>query len=78
MNCVGAIDLMGVELDGALPADARPDFDKHLVDCPRCNLYFEQLRATVRTLRRLPHPEVPNPRRSELLERFRREPRRPS
>ena len=76
MNCVGAIDLMDVALEGALPEDTRVGFDDHLERCPRCRNYLEQLTVTVRTLGRLSRADVPNPRRAELLERFRRGPPR--
>jgi predicted anti-sigma-YlaC factor YlaD len=76
VNCVRAIDLMGAALEDAVPEVARAEFDDHLERCPRCHSYLDQLAATVRTLGRLPRPDTPNPRRAELLEHFRRGPRR--
>lgn len=78
MNCSETIDLMDKSLEGALPAGARAGFDEHLGECPPCRHYLDQLTATVRTLGLLPRDTAANPRRTELLERFRRGPRRPA
>jgi predicted anti-sigma-YlaC factor YlaD len=72
VNCVETIDLMDIALDGVLPRETRPSFDEHIGACRRCRTYFEQLTTTVRTLGRLPVPTTSNPRRAELLERYRR------
>ena len=71
MNCVGAIDLMDVEIEGVLPDDVRPDFDEHIAWCGPCRRYLAQLHATIDTLGRLPRPVIPDPHRDALLERFR-------
>ena len=76
MNCVGAIDLMDVEIEGVLPADVRADFDEHLAYCGPCRRYLAQLVATIDTLGRLPRPAPPSPHRDTLLERFRAKTRR--
>jgi anti-sigma factor RsiW len=78
VNCVAAIDLMDVALEGALPARERRGFDAHLGKCPPCRKYLQQLTVTVRSLGRLPRTAMANPRRAELLERYRRGARRPT
>ncbi|HET9250879.1 MAG TPA: zf-HC2 domain-containing protein [Candidatus Eisenbacteria bacterium] len=78
MNCYEAIDLMGDELDKQLAPELRAGFDEHLVECAACATYFDQLRATVESLQRIPrHPAAPQ-RRAELIAAFRREWKRPS
>jgi hypothetical protein len=76
VNCVEVIDLVGTAIEGGLPGEVRPDFDLHIAKCRPCRSYLEQLTATVRTLGNLPRPAAANPRRAELLERFRKGPGR--
>ena len=76
MNCYETIDLMDVALEGRLPATARPGFEEHLEECGPCRNYLEQLTVTVRSLGCLPRPHAANPRRAELVERFRQRTRR--
>ena len=73
MNCYEAIDLMGDELEGRLASAIRADFDEHLEECVVCATYFDQLRATVQTLERLPREGITPQRRSELIATFQRE-----
>lgn len=76
MNCYEAIDLMGDELEGQLPAERRAGFDEHLGECAVCATYFDQLRTTVRALEHLPRPGLAPGRRSELIAAFQRERKR--
>ena len=91
MNCAETLDLMDVALDGTIATTLRPDFDAHIAACRVCRCYYEQITLTVGALGRLPHVVSDNPRRTQLLERFRsrghgrsgrtrssRKPRRPS
>jgi len=73
MDCYEAIDLMGDELEGNLPAGARAGFDEHMAECAPCCTYHQQLRLTRDLLGRLPAQEKTLERRSELLARFERE-----
>ena len=73
MNCYETIDLMGEELEGRLPQDARMGFDEHLIECDACRNYFDQLRLTVQALERLPKQPVPIQKRAELIAAFQRE-----
>ena len=73
MNCYQAIELMGDELEGPLPAERRAGFDEHLVECSVCATYFAQLRTTVYALEHLPRPGLAPERRSKLIAAFQRE-----
>lgn len=73
MNCYEAIDLMGDELEARLSPEFRAGFDEHLVECPACTTYFDQLRATVEALERVPRPPVTPGQRAELIAAFQRE-----
>jgi len=74
MTCFDAIDLMGEALEGRVPPSSRPGFDEHLVECPPCRNYYDQLTVTVRALERLPRgtDAAPKPpQRDQILRRFR-------
>ncbi len=73
MTCQEAIDVMDEALDGRLSHELRPGFDEHMVECQPCSTYFEHLHVTRRVLRSLPREEGSSPRRSELIEAFRKE-----
>jgi predicted anti-sigma-YlaC factor YlaD len=75
MNCYEAIDLMGDALEGRLAAVARPGFDEHLEECAACRTYLDQLRVTREALGRVPRRPATSPRRSDLLDAFRKETR---
>ena len=70
MNCWEAIDLMGDAMEGVLAPEPSAGLFDHLEECPPCRNYFEQLQLTRRALRNLGHPEDPNRKRRELLDRF--------
>jgi predicted anti-sigma-YlaC factor YlaD len=73
MDCYETIDLMGDVLDGRLAPELRPGFDEHLGECAACRTYLDQVRATLQALERLPRPNSPNPRKPDLIARFREE-----
>jgi hypothetical protein len=73
MTCQEAIDVMGEAVEGRLATGLRPGFDEHMAVCAPCATYYQQLRLTRGTLRSLPPERRGSPRRSELIEAFRRE-----
>ena len=73
MNCQEAIDVMGEAVEGRLEPDLRPGFDEHMTECGPCATYYEHLRVTRSLLRSLPRDPKESPRRSELIEKFRRQ-----
>lgn len=72
MDCPEAIDLMADALEGRLPTRARAGFADHMVECPSCRNYFDQLGVTRRTLERLASDAATSPRRDELIAAFRK------
>ena len=76
MNCSAAIDLMGLALEGSIPARTRPEFQEHVNACRPCRTYLSQLTTTVQALGSLPRPRASNTRRADLVEHFRRHTRR--
>jgi len=72
LTCKEFVELVTDYLEGALPAPTRRRFDEHMVTCPYCQTYLEQMRHTVRTLGHLPEETIPPKALDALLEHFRR------
>ena len=72
MNCYEAIDLMGEAIEGTLAAASRAGLDGHLAECGPCRVYMEQLTVTRRAIGQASVPASRNPRRDELIARFRK------
>lgn len=70
MTCRELVELVTAWLDGALPSADRVRFDAHLVDCPYCRVYLEQMRRSVGLLGRLSEDTIDPVARDELLQRF--------
>lgn len=70
MNCQEAIDRMDEVLEG-VGAVSCQNFQEHIRVCAPCRNYLEQLRLTREALRRLSGDRAPNPKRQELIDRFR-------
>ena len=71
LSCQELVELVTDYLEGALPAGERARFDAHLVTCPHCRIYLEQMRLTVATLGHLPTAAVSAEALQALLEHFR-------
>jgi anti-sigma factor RsiW len=79
MNCLEAIDVMGDAAEDRLDPSCSAGFQEHMEECPACAAYYEQLRLTRLALKHLPATDGGStPRRSELVERFRREFEKPA
>jgi LSD1 subclass zinc finger protein len=72
MNCYEAIDVMEEAVEDRLPAALRPGFEEHVEECGSCRTYLEHLRFTRRALQSLPPQRGTSPRRSDLIEEFRK------
>jgi predicted anti-sigma-YlaC factor YlaD len=71
MTCKELVELVTEYLDGALsPADTAR-FEAHLVDCPYCRIYLDQMRRTISALGRLSEESIALQTRDELLQIFR-------
>ena len=46
-SCAGVVELVTEYLEGALDDDVRTRFEAHLADCDGCDIYLEQMRATI-------------------------------
>jgi anti-sigma factor RsiW len=71
LTCKEFVELVTAFLDGALDEETEQRFVDHLADCPGCDTYFEQFRATIDALGTL-SPEALSPdARDRLLDAFR-------
>ena len=46
-TCAGVVELVTEYLEDALDPDVRARFEAHLDDCEECEVYLEQMRATI-------------------------------
>jgi anti-sigma factor RsiW len=70
LSCQELVELVTDYLEGTLPPEERARFDAHLAECPGCDRYLEQMRATIELARATAHLEH-RPEISGLLEAFR-------
>jgi anti-sigma factor RsiW len=70
LSCQELVELVTDYLEDALAPGERARFDAHLAECPGCDRYLEQMRATI-TLARAGADLDRRPEVSGLLEVFR-------
>jgi anti-sigma factor RsiW len=71
LSCREMVELVTDYLEGRLATEDRRRFESHLGQCPGCQAYIDQMRATIDALGHLP-PEPPSPEAErELLAAFR-------
>ena len=71
ITCERFVELVTDYLEGVLDADDARRFEEHLVLCPGCEIYLEQIRETATLVGRLEEQHLTEPARSQLLEAFR-------
>jgi anti-sigma factor RsiW len=71
ITCREFVELATNYLEGKLPEPDRERFEDHLALCPGCQVYMEQLHATLRALGRIPEDSLSADAREELLHAFR-------
>ena len=47
LSCQELVELVTDYLEGALAPEERARFDAHVAECPGCDRYLEQMRATI-------------------------------
>jgi anti-sigma factor RsiW len=72
LACQELVEIVTDYLDGTLPEHDRARFDAHIMTCPGCREYVEQMRITIRTAGRLTVESISPGARGQLLEAFRR------
>ena len=71
MTCQELVELVTDYLEGALEADVRARFERHLAACAGCSEYLEQMRLTIRATGRLSENSLDPVATESLLDAFR-------
>jgi anti-sigma factor RsiW len=72
LACQELVEIVTDYLEGTLPEHDRARFDAHIMTCPGCREYVEQMRITIRAAGRLTVESISPGTRDELLRAFRR------
>lgn len=71
LSCQELVELVTAYREGVLPSTDRVRFEAHLIICPPCAHYVEQVDQTVRALGGLTEATEQAPATQELLQLFR-------
>ena len=71
IHCQEIVELVTDYLEGALDPDMTAEVEAHLQLCDGCDIYVEQMRATIRALGTVPLETLSETAQSELLQAFR-------
>jgi anti-sigma factor RsiW len=71
MTCRELVEVVTDYLEGTLPAGDKRRLEEHLVECPYCMEYIDQMRKTIAALGELTEDSIGAEKRGELLEAFR-------
>jgi anti-sigma factor RsiW len=77
VHCQEIVELVTDYLDGALDPDMTAEVEAHLELCDGCDIYVEQMRATIRALGKVPVATLSESAQAELVRAF-RDMRRPT
>ena len=70
MTCKELVEVITDYLEGALPAEDRARFERHLGKCEGCHAYLDQMRGTINALGHLPPESLSPEAESALLDAF--------
>jgi predicted anti-sigma-YlaC factor YlaD len=71
LSCQELVELVTDYLEGAMPAELRVRFERHVAECSGCRTYLEQMRLTIRATGALTVDAVTPEAEQALLEAFR-------
>jgi anti-sigma factor RsiW len=71
LTCRELVELVTEYFEGALSSAERSRFEEHVMSCPPCRAYLEQMRQTIRLLGRIPEETVPPDAEAALVAAFR-------
>ncbi len=71
LTCQELVELVTDYLEAALPPEDCARFDAHLLGCPDCAVYVDQMRATIRLTGELSPAALSDEARRKLLDAFR-------
>jgi anti-sigma factor RsiW len=67
LTCRQLVELVTEYFEDALSPDDRRRFEEHIMSCPPCRAYLEQMRQTIRLLWSIPEETVPPEAEEALL-----------
>ncbi|HZA78420.1 MAG TPA: zf-HC2 domain-containing protein [Acidimicrobiales bacterium] len=71
LTCRQIVELVTEYFEDALSPQDRSRFEEHIMSCPPCRAYLEQMRQTIRLLGRIPEETVPPEAEEALRAAFR-------
>jgi len=71
INCQEVVEIVTDYLEGQLDEATRTEVEAHLALCPDCNVYLEQMRATIDELGHVPVESLSEQAQSDLMSAFR-------
>ena len=71
ITCAELVQIITDHLEGTMQEAGRRRFEAHLLECPDCVNYLEQMRQTIAALGKLREESVAPDAREALLETFR-------
>jgi len=71
IDCQEIVELVTDYLEGVLDTDMAAEVEAHLQLCDGCDIYIEQMRATIRSLGTVPVETLSETAQSELSRAFR-------
>jgi anti-sigma factor RsiW len=72
LACNELVEIITDYLEGTLPEHDRARFDEHLLTCPGCREYVDEMRIMLRLSGRLTVESISPDARDQLLRAFRR------
>lgn len=69
--CIELVELLTDYLEGVLPPDEVAAVEAHLALCPHCQVYLDQMRATIAVLGSVPVETLSVEAQDTLLDAFR-------
>ena len=70
LSCRELVELVTDYLENVLPPAERVRFEEHLIACPGCQTYLEQMRQTIDVLGRVTEESLEPAARDKLLDLF--------
>jgi anti-sigma factor RsiW len=71
LSCRQLVELVTDYFEGGLSPQDRSRFEEHVLSCPPCRRYLEQMRQTIGLLGRIPEETVSPEAEEALVEAFR-------
>jgi anti-sigma factor RsiW len=71
ISCQEVVEIVTDYLEGQLDERTRSELEAHLALCPGCDLYLEQMRATIDELGHVPVESLSEEAQSDLMSAFR-------